>query len=143
MNCIETAVSRFAEGFNCSQAVFSAFAESLGIEETDALRIAAGFGGGMGRMAEICGAVTGALMVLGMKYGGTTPDREAKERVYQQVREFAARFRARHGSLVCRDLLGCDISTAAGHQSAREQNLFTSRCPPFVRGAAEILEELL
>jgi C_GCAxxG_C_C family probable redox protein len=143
MNRIETAVSRFAEGFNCSQAVFSAYAERLGLDEADALRVAAGFGGGMGRMAETCGAVTGALMALGMKYGGTTPDRATKERVYQQVRQFAAQFKTLHGSLACRDLLGCDIGTAEGQKIAVEQNLFVAKCPEFVRAAAEILEELL
>lgn len=143
MNRIETAVSRFAEGFNCSQAVLAAYAKDLGLNEKTALKIAAGFGGGMGRMAETCGAVSGALMVLGMKYGGTTPDRQVKERVYQQVREFAARFAARCGSLVCHDLLDCDISTAEGQKRAGEQGLVTTRCPQFVRGTVEILEELL
>jgi C_GCAxxG_C_C family probable redox protein len=143
VNRIETAVSRFAEGFNCSQAVFSAYAEGLGLDEKAALKIAAGFGGGMGRMAETCGAVTGALMALGLKYGGITPDRETKERVYERVREFAARFKASHGSLACRVLLGCDIGTAEGQQIARQQNLFTTVCPQFVESAAGILEELL
>jgi C_GCAxxG_C_C family probable redox protein len=143
VNHIETAVSRFAEGFNCSQAVFSAYAEDLGLDEKAALKIAAGFGGGMGRMGETCGAVTGALLVLGLKYGGTTPDRETKERVYERVREFAARFKARHGSLACRDLLGCDVGTAEGQEIARRQNMLTTACPQFVRSAAEILEELL
>jgi C_GCAxxG_C_C family probable redox protein len=143
MNRVETAVSRFARGFNCSQAVFSAYAESLGLEEKTALKIAAGFGGGMGRMAETCGAVTGALMALGLKYGGATPDPQAKETAYQRVREFAARFKASHGSLACRDLLDCDIGTAEGRAIAAGQSLFTTRCPEFVRRAAEILEELL
>jgi hypothetical protein len=82
-------------------------------------------------------------MALGVKYGGTTPDREVKERVYRQVRQFTAQFKARHDSLLCRDLLGCDIGTAEGQKVAMEQDLFTARCPQFVRAAAEILEELL
>ncbi len=143
MSQVEAAVSRFAQGWNCSQAVLSAYAEKLGLDENTSLRIAAGFGGGMGRMAEACGAVTGALMTLGLKYGGTTPDRQAKEMAYQQVREFAARFKARHGSLCCRELLGCDIGTAEGLELAMQQSLFTNVCPQFVRAAAEILEELL
>ena len=102
MNRIEMVGSRFAEGYNCSQAVLSAYAPDLGLADETALKIAAGFGGGMGRMAETCGAVTGALMVLGLKYGATSPEREAKERVYERVREFAKRFKARNGSLVCR-----------------------------------------
>ncbi len=111
----------------------SAYAESLGLEEKTALKIAAGFGGGMGRMAETCGAVTGALMALGLKYGGATPDPQAKETAYQRVREFAARFKASHGSLACRDLLECDIGTAEGRAIAAGQSLFTTRCPEFVR----------
>ncbi len=143
MNHVGLAVSRFDQGLNCSQAVLSAYAEDLGLDETTAMKIAAGFGGGMGRMAETCGAVTGALMVLGLKYGGTIPDRQVKEAVYQRVREFAAQFKARHGALACRDLLGCDIGTAEGREIAKQQGLLTTRCPQFVRGAAEILEELL
>ena len=142
MNRVETAVSRFAEGYNCSQAVLSAYADRLGLDDETALKIAAGFGGGMGRMAETCGAVTGAFMVLGLKYGAASPDREAKERVYERIRHFAERFKTRNGSLVCRDLLGCDISTAEGVQRARELELFTKTCPKFVRDACEILEEM-
>jgi len=141
MSRIELALSRFAEGFNCSQAVFSSCAE--GMDEETALRIASGFGGGMGRMAGTCGAVTGAMMVLGLRFGGTAPDREAKERVYARIREFADRFKARNGSLVCRDLLGCDISTPEGYEVAQEKELFTTTCPRLVRAAAEILEEML
>jgi C_GCAxxG_C_C family probable redox protein len=143
MNRIETAVARFAEGFNCSQAVFSAYADDFGLDEEAALRIAAGFGGGMGRMAETCGAVTGAMMVLGLRHGGNTPDREVKERVYAKIREFADRFKARNGSLLCRDLLGCDISTPEGCEAASKRGLFTTKCPQCVQEAAEILEEML
>jgi C_GCAxxG_C_C family probable redox protein len=141
MNHIDLALSRFAEGFNCSQAVFSSYAQ--GMDEEIALKIASGFGGGMGRMADTCGAVTGAMMVLGLRFGGTTPDREAKERVYAKIREFAERFKARNGSLVCRDLLGCDIGTHEGYEAAKERSLLTTMCPKFVRDAAEVLEEML
>jgi len=141
MNQIDLALSRFAEGFNCSQAVLSAYAE--GMDEETALKIAAGFGGGLGRMAETCGAVTRAMMVLGLKFGAVSPDREAKERVYAKIREFADRFKARNGSLLCRDLLGCDISTPEGYEVAKEKRLVSTTCPKFVRDAAEILEEML
>jgi C_GCAxxG_C_C family probable redox protein len=141
MNRIETALSRFAEGLNCSQAVFSSYAE--GIDQEAALKIASGFGGGMGRMAETCGAVTGAMMALGLRYGGNSPNPETKERIYGKIREFADHFKARNGSLACRELLGCDISTPEGHEVAREKKLFASVCPECVRDAAEILEEML
>ncbi|HLA84234.1 MAG TPA: C-GCAxxG-C-C family protein [Thermoguttaceae bacterium] len=142
MNRIETAVSRFAEGFNCSQAVLSVYAEELGLDESAALRIASGFGGGMGRLGGTCGAATGAMMALGLRHGAASADREAKERVYAQVVEFARRFTARHGTIVCRELLGCDLSTPEGLQRAVDEKAFTTVCPKFVRDAVEILEEM-
>jgi C_GCAxxG_C_C family probable redox protein len=140
MTRTETALSRFEEGFNCSQAVVSVFAGDLGLDEEAALRIAAGFGGGMGRMAETCGAVTGAIMVLGLRHGTATTDRESKERTYQQVAEFVRRFKARNGTVICRELLGCDLSTPEGLQRAYDENLFTTLCPKFVQDAVEVLE---
>jgi C_GCAxxG_C_C family probable redox protein len=109
-----------------------------------ALQIAQGFGGGMGRMAQTCGAVTGAFMVLGLKYGNADKhDKEAKERVYGLVREFVHRFESRNSSIVCRELLGCDISKPEGVMVAKENGLFTSVCPKMVREAAEILDEMI
>ncbi len=143
MDRIETALSRFTQGFNCSQAVLSAYAGQLGLDAETAAKIASGFGGGLGRMADTCGAVTGAFMVLGLKYGQDLPDREAKERIYARIKDFAERFQARNGSLVCRDLLDCDISTPEGLRRAREMELLTTTCPNFVRDACEILEEML
>ena len=143
VNHIDLALSRFAEDFSCSQAVLSAYVVQFGLDEETALKIAAGFGGGMGRMARTCGAVTGAFMVLGLKFRAASPDREAKERVYARVREFADRFKARNGSLLCQDLLSCDISTPEGYEAAKERSLFTTACPKFVRDAAEILDEML
>ncbi len=142
MSRVETALSRFAEGYNCCQAVLSAYAGQFGLDNETALKVAAGFGGGMGRMAETCGAVTGAFMVLGLEYGQASPEREAKEAVYCRIGECARQFRARHGSLLCRELLECDISLPGGAQRARELELFSKACPQFVRGACEILEEM-
>jgi C_GCAxxG_C_C family probable redox protein len=143
MNRIESALSRFAQGFNCSQAVLSAYAEHFGLDEETAMKISSGFGGGMGRMADTCGAVTGACMVLGLKYGKNSPDREAKEGIYARITDFAERFKERNRSLACRDLLDCDISTPEGLQQAREAEMFSKTCPKFVRDACEILEEML
>jgi C_GCAxxG_C_C family probable redox protein len=106
------------------------------------MKIAAGFGGGMGRMAGTCGAVTGAFMVLGLQCGQASPEREAKEAIYCRIRAYARQFRARHGSLSCRELLECDISVPEGLQRARELDLFSKTCPQFVRDACEILEEM-
>lgn len=144
MSRVEEAVTCFKEGFICSQAVLSAYAPQFGLDRDTALKIADGFGGGMARMGETCGAVTGAFMVIGLKNGRTSvEDTQAHETTYDLVNEFVRRFKSRNKSIVCRELLGCDISTPGGLQSARQQNLFTSVCPAYVRDAAEIIEEIL
>ena len=140
---IDAASDRFKSGFNCAQAVFSAYASSAGVTEEDALRIAAGFGGGMGRQQEVCGAVTGALMVIGCKSGSTRADSVAKERTYSQVNDFSREFRQLHGSLLCRDILGCDISTAEGRRQVEEGQLSTKVCLGCVQDACRILEETI
>jgi C_GCAxxG_C_C family probable redox protein len=144
MNLAESAVSCFRDGYSCSQAVFSTYAEALGMDRDTALKVSAGFGGGMGRMAETCGAVTGAMMVIGLKHGSAdVNDAEARAKTYDLVRQFAEEFQAKHGSLDCRDLLGCDISTAEGRQQAHERNTRETVCPQLVRDAAEVLEKML
>ena len=143
MTRIEEAVAYFKQGYSCSQAIVAAYGPTAGLDRETALKIASGFGGGMGRLAETCGAVTGAFMVLGLKFGSPASDREAKEIVYTRVREFAERFKARHGSLLCRDLLGCDLNTPEGLALAQEKKLFSTVCPPYVETAARILEEMM
>jgi len=144
MSIADKATACFDEGFNCSQAVVSAFAPQLGLDRVMALKVAGAFGGGMGRMGDTCGAVTGALMVIGLKYGQTNAeDKAAKERSYELVRQFAERFKARNrGCLTCRELLGADISTPEGMKQIKERQA-TTACPKFVRDAAEIVEQLL
>ena len=140
----EKAVELFESGLNCSQAILVAFAEGTALDAGQAAKLAGGFGGGMGRMAHTCGAVTGALLVLGLKCGTASPDdKVGKENTYRLVREFADKFQVRNGSIVCRDLLGCDISTAAGSNMAKETGLFRKACPKLVRDAAEVLEGML
>jgi len=140
----DLAASRFEAGYNCSQSVFSAFAERLDLPVETALKIAAPFGGGIGRLGEVCGAVSGALMALGLHAGHTAAqDPEAKERTYRMARAFAAEFQRRHGCLTCRELLGCDIGTPEGQQQAREAGLFKQRCPAFVSDAAEIAAAMM
>jgi len=144
MDRVELAVSLFEKGFSCSQAVLAAFADRFGVEREIALRIAAGFGGGMGRMAQTCGAATGAFMLIGLKYGGIdAKDRQAKEKAQAVVREFANRFISRNDSLLCRELLGSDISTPEGYQLAKEKKLFSTICPKCVKDAAEIVDEMI
>jgi len=141
MSKVETAVVRFEEGCSCAQAVFSAYAEGLGMDRPTAMKVSAGFGGGMSRLAETCGAVTGAFMALGLKHGGE--EGESREKASQLVREFAARFKQRHGSLVCKGLLACDISTPEGLQTMKDKKLRSGVCTGLVRSAAEIVESLL
>jgi C_GCAxxG_C_C family probable redox protein len=141
---VETAVGRFREGFNCSQAILSTYGAPFGLEGETALKAAAAFGAGMGGLGEVCGAVTGALIVIGLKHGHVQAgDRETKEKTYALVRDFTGRFRAQQGSLLCRELLGCDLTTPEGVAAARQKGCFTEMCPRFVRTAAEILEDVL
>ncbi len=138
------AVDRFDQGFSCAQAIVSTFGIHYGLDLEHALRVAGAFGGGMARMGETCGAVTGALMVIGLIYGKTLPEDEAaKEKTYHLTRLFIDRFRARSGSILCRELLGYHISTPYGSQKAQATNLFKTLCPEYVRLSAEILQELI
>ena len=144
MSSVEEAVSCFNEGFMCSQAVLAAYAGQFGMDHETALRVSAAFGGGMGRMGEICGAVTGAFMVIGLKYGRTqVKDTQSHEKTNKLVNEFVSKFKSLNGSIVCRELLGCDLSTSDGLKIFVEKNLRITLCPKFVRDAAEIVEQLL
>lgn len=144
MSRADGAADLHARGANCAQAVACAFCAELGVDEVTAMRVATGFGGGMGRLAGTCGAVTGAFMVLGLARGMSRPEQpQEKEKVYALVREFASRFTRAHGALACRDLLGVDIGTPDGLARAREANLFSTRCTGYIRGAVEILEGML
>lgn len=141
---VEDAVQRFTKGYACSQAILAAFAPQVGIDPTVAIKLGAGFGGGFGRLGYPCGAVSGAVAVLGLKLSnGVGEDAANRETVYQAVQEFCRRFIERHGTIGCRELLGHDISTPEGLAAARQANVFRTICPVFVRSAAEILESML
>jgi C_GCAxxG_C_C family probable redox protein len=144
MSDVERAVSGFKQGFNCCQAIVSTYGPHFGLERESALKLASGFGGGIGHLGESCGAVTGALMVIGLKHGGTlAEDEKSSEKTYGLISQFLERFKARHGSIQCRELLGYDISTLEGLKTARHNGLFEKQCPAYVRASAEILEEIL
>jgi C_GCAxxG_C_C family probable redox protein len=144
MNEVDQAVVCFAKGFNCAQAVLSACGSKFGLDHETALKVAGAFGGGMARMGETCGAVTGAFMVIGLKHSKIKEgDDAAREKTYEVVKEFVTRFKSRNTSIVCRDLLGCDLSKPEGLLTAKEKNLFTTICPRFVEDATEIIGELL
>jgi C_GCAxxG_C_C family probable redox protein len=144
MNKAEKAVALFKEGFSCSQAVFSAFSEDFGLDRNTSLKISQPFGGGMAHMGEACGAVTGAFMLIGLKYGRTkADDLAARDRTYAKMRQFTDRFKALHCSIQCRCLLGLDLGTEEGMRLAREKNLFQTICVKYVQDAATIVEEFL
>lgn len=137
-----TSDARHREGFNCAQSVLAAFAAELGLPFDEAMRLAAPFGGGIGRQGEICGAATGALMALGLGRGSAAPGNPAKDHMYAIAAEFVRRFQERTGALRCRDLLQADISTPAGHAEARARNAFAI-CPRAIAAATEIAHDLL
>jgi len=144
MDNTEKARAIFVEGFSCSQAVLTTFCERFGLDKEAALKLADGFGGGMGRLGFTCGAVTGAFMVIGLKHGRTSAsDVEAKQRTNLAIKDFVERFKERNRSIVCRELLDFDISTEEGYKAAVEQSLFKTICPRFVADAVAILDEII
>ena len=137
------AVELFLGGYACSQAVLAVYAPALGIDLGAATRIAAPFAAGM-RLGEVCGAATGAFMVLGLAL--CTEDcvaREGRAAIAASVSEFADRFQERCGSLDCPDIIGCDLRTPGVVKTALEEGLFVTKCAPAVRAACEILEDML
>ncbi len=139
---VETAVESFTNGCNCAQAVFSTYAPHFGIAEQDAIRLSTGFGGGIARMQEVCGAVTGGVMVIGSAEGMNHPtEKDRKEQTYTDVRDFVARFKDKHRTILCRELLECDINTTEGKKYFDEHNLHSVKCTVFVRDAASLVEE--
>ncbi len=144
MSKVEQAVSHYGQGYACPQAVLATYGEQYGLNQEMCLRIAEGFAGGIAGLGETCGAVAGALMVIGLRYGRTdVSDADARTTTLKAVREFVDQFKARNGSISCRDLLGCEIDTKEKRQAAWEKGVFTTICPNLVRDAAEILETIL
>ncbi len=141
----ERAVSKFAGGYNCAQSVFYAFCEDLGIEQDTALKLACGFGAGMGRKGEVCGAVTGGILALGAKYGrGAQEERAVTDAAYVKVRELMNQFASRNGTCICRQLLnGIDLTTEEGQKYFRENHLLNEVCKPCVLSAVEIVEKII
>ena len=143
MTHIEKANELFGKKFHCSQAVFAAFAEELGLTDEQALKIGACFGGGM-RKGEVCGACAGALMALGLKYGqAEEQDIESRLKTNEVTDRFMAKFKEENGSYMCKELLGCDLSTEEGIAVALEKKFFTEFCPKMVESATRIAEDIL
>lgn len=140
----ERAVRAFSGGLNCAQAVAGVFAEDYGLDEAVVEKLVCGFGGGISHTGRSCGAVNGAIFILGLARGTSVPgDREGKELCYTSVREFLRRFGECHGSVDCTDLVGFDLSDPRGLDAARVAGVFSEKCTLYVRDAVEILEDLL
>ncbi|NPV04129.1 MAG: C_GCAxxG_C_C family protein [Syntrophaceae bacterium] len=140
----DIAVEMFTSGYNCAQSVLYAFLDESALDADTALKIACGLGAGMGRKQEVCGAVTGGILVLGLRHGrGSSDERSAMDMTYAKTRDLMDRFAERHGSCICRALLsGCDLSTQAGQRRFREQEMLKNVCAPCVQTVVEILEGL-
>lgn len=133
----------FRQGYNCCQAVFAAFCPETGLDKETAFLLASSFGGGMGRMREVCGAVTAMFMVAGLSHGYTDPnDSIAKAEHYKRIQELARRFQERNGSIICRELLGLSGTERSPAPEERTPGYYKKRpCAELVKSAAEILEE--
>jgi C_GCAxxG_C_C family probable redox protein len=141
----ETAAAMVAGSWNCAQAVLGAFCSDLGLDRETAMKLASGFGAGMARRQEVCGAVSGAVMVIGLKHGqAREDDKAAKETAYRLSRELMERFQAEFGSCLCRELLpGLDLATATGHERYKAEGWSEKVCQPCVRFAVRLLENIL
>ncbi len=143
MNSKDKALKYFSEGLHCSQSVLAAFADECGISEEMAFKLGSCFGSGM-RKGNVCGACTGALMVLGLLFGeehsGVPEERQRSNMINDMMLD---RFKQTYGTFICNELLGCDMSTPEGVQYARSKGLFKEFCPKMVAGAVDILEDII
>ena len=145
MNRSEKATAYFRNNFNCSQSVLTVFGPDYGVSEDSCLRLSCAFGGGMGRKQLTCGAVTGALMVLGLRYGKAAGDPdEKKQETYEKTREFISEFEKIHGSSSCHELLDrLDLNNPDDHRKITELGFFQTRCEKFVSDAVKIVEKMV
>lgn len=144
-NHSQRAMELFKQGYNCSQSVVAAFCEELDIDFETALKISSSFGGGMGRLREVCGAASGMFMVAGLKYGYSDPkDNKAKTEHYKLIQQLAAQFKAENGSIVCRELLGLNAGPDSPIPELRTNEYYKKRpCAELVGCAAEIMEKII
>ena len=142
MDRVEKARSLFLEGYNCSQAVVGAYCDLVGMEFEAAMALASSFGGGMGRLREVCGAVSGIFILVGLKYGYTTPtDKTAKTAHYKRIQDIADRFRQEHGSIICRELLRRKRESFV-HEDRTEAYYRERPCLLMVESAAKIVQDI-
>lgn len=140
----ERAIGSFRSGLNCAQAVLTAYSEDLSFDINLAMSISCGFGGGMGRLQETCGAATGAFMVLGIWNCKKHSDNKIrKEETYRMIQQFSDRFKSQFGTLNCKSLLKCDLKTEEGQQYLKEHNLVEDVCEKCIIGSIRIIEGLI
>ncbi len=136
-------LSWFQKGFNCAQFVLSRYGPRFGISKELCLMIAGGFGGGM-TIGNTCGAVTGAFMVIGLKFEKINDDNTGSHEItYQNIREFVKQFKERNDTIMCNQITGVDMSTDEGIQKARKDNVFETTCPKVIQDAVNILESII
>jgi C_GCAxxG_C_C family probable redox protein len=141
---VEIAVDIFNNGFNCAQAVLTAYCSEYGLSDDIAKKLSCGFGAGMGYNGEVCGAVTGALMLIGLKNGKySNLDNESKDKTYKLVKEFIANFKKEFGSINCTELLKYDLSKEEELLKASSSGIFKKLCPLYIKKSAELVEEIL
>ena len=141
----EMAMANFMKGYNCSQSIVLAFADMLDIDEKSLLKMSSSFGGGMGRLREVCGSVSGMFMVAGLLYGYDGPETgQVKANHYKRIQELAHGFEEQHGSIVCRELLGLNVRHDVPVPEARTAEYYKKRpCPEIIGDAAEILDQFI
>lgn len=141
----EVAVKLFKEGYNCSQAVLLTYCEKMGVDRNMALKLSSSFGGGMGRLREVCGAVSAMFMVAGLKYGYIDPeDKLSKQKHYELIQLLSQKFKEQNGSIVCRELLGLEVHHDVAVPDERTEQYYKKRpCADIVKNAAQIIDEFL
>uniref|UniRef100_UPI00405719CC C-GCAxxG-C-C family protein n=1 Tax=Agathobacter sp. TaxID=2021311 RepID=UPI00405719CC len=141
----EKAMQSFLDGYNCSQSIILAFEDLIGMDIDLALKIASPFGGGMGRLREVCGSVSGMFMVMGFLYGYNQPgDYEGKKELYEHIQKLATCYEEANGSIICRDLLGLTVKKEEAAPERRTEEYYKKRpCKEKIGSAAEILENYL
>lgn len=139
----EKAAKLHREGYNCAQSVLLTMFKYWNGESELIPRIATAFGGGIGRRGSLCGALTGGVMAIGIKHGTNEPSPEKRLKAYEIAQRFYDQFERRYGSVFCRDLIGCNLSNLEEFKKAQEANVFEKKCSNFLKGAVEILLELI
>jgi len=144
MNKVDLALDGLKSGYSCSQSVFSVFAEKLGLDKEASLKVSSAFGGGIAGMGETCGAVIGALMALGLKYGSSEPSKKHEDQeIHRYAEAFLSRIKSKNGTITCREILGVNVAIPEEFKMAKEKGLFEKKCPPIVKLSIEIAADLI